>query len=177
MLQRCSHAPARHAVASAKAGGTSLLSFVKATPMGPATGRWLQHFLKCSKAKQKVATRTKIFLLLRDLRLLLLRQNCRLRASHHRIGRCSHGPVGRLFSPFESYADGTGHRPVATTQGACAPHGYSNSWIRRLDCSGEIPRLRNASGPSPVCNTGSRSSRLSTSVRRQNNPIGISSPH
>ena len=54
---------------------------------------------------------------------------------------------------------------------------YNSSWTKRSACSGGMPSLRNASGPSPVCKTGSRSSKLCKSVRRQNNPIGISSPH
>ncbi len=70
----------------------------------------------------------------------------------------------------------SGERDNLGTEEAQGRH-YNNSWIRRFACSGETPSLRKPSGPSPVCNTGSSSSRLCRSVRRQNNPIGISSPH
>src|SRR5882762_1896453 len=57
-----------------------------------------------------------------------------------------------------------------------APPAYNNSLIKACACSSVTPILRWASGP-PCSSTGSCSSSDGKSVRFQNRPMGISSPH
>lgn len=85
-------------------------------------------------------------------------------------GREQSCALDRLSPLFSRDRSATASLPIGT---GCQSSSRTSAWA----CSGERPSLRKASGPWPSCRTGSRSSSAGRSVRRQNRPTGITSPH
>lgn len=72
--------------------------------------------------------------------------------------------------------DTAGHALLRAAVPYPRQHRYIKSWTRTRAISAETPRGRWARGP-PSARTGSMSSSAGRSVRFQNRPMGITSPH